>query len=187
MIHNILLVKNERCIYNYKTGTKKSLDEVMFSGLLDTMFQMGRLVLEKRKINKISFHDVQAAFQPISREIFIGIVEDAENDLITSDGTDLLLQEISTALNPIISILEQKRINPDAIEKIPWIEQEITNALEKAIHQITCPYLKKKRMGGNYCNFIKGSIGGQFANDTCNLRDVKNCPYLNDESYYNAN
>jgi hypothetical protein len=186
MIHNILLVKNERCIFNYKTGTKKSLDEVMFSGLLDTMFQMGRLVLEKRKINKISFHDVQAAFQPLSKEIFIGIVEDAETDIDTSDGTDLLLKEISTALYPIISILEQKRINPDAIEKIPWIEEELTTALEKAIHKIPCPYLKKKRMG-NYCNFIKGSIGGQFVNDTCNLCDVKKCPYLKDESYYNEN
>jgi hypothetical protein len=186
MIHNILLIKNERCIYNYRTGTKKSLDEVMFSGLLDTMFQMGRLVVGK-KINKISFHDVRAAFQPISREIFIGIVEDAENDLNTSDGIDLLLKEISTAINPIISILEQKRINPDAIEKIPWIEEEITKALEKAIHKIPCLYLKKKRMGGNYCNFIKKSIGGQFADDTCNLRDVNNCPYLKDESYYDSN
>ncbi len=186
MIHNILLVKNERCIFNYKTGTKKSLDEVMFAGLLDTMFQMGRVVLERRKINKISFHDIRAAFQPLSREIFIGIVEDAENDLNTSDGTDLLLKEISTALYPIISILEQKRINPEAIEKIPWIEQEITTALEKAIHKIPCLYLKKKRIG-NYCNFIKGSIGGKYANDICNLRDVNNCKYLKDESYYNAN
>ena len=183
MIHNILLVKNERCIFNYKTGTKKSLDEVMFSGLLDTMFQMGRLIFQK-KINKISFHDVRAVFQPISREIFIGIVEDAENDLTTSDGTDLLLKEISTALYPIISILERKRINPEAIEKIPWIEQEITTALEKAIHKIPCPYLKKKRIG-NHCNFIKGSIGGKYANDICNLRDVNNCQYLKDESYYN--
>ncbi len=186
MIHNILLVKNERCIFNYKTGTKKSLDEVMFSGLLDTMFQLGRVVLEKRKINKISFHDVRAAFQPLSSEIVIGIVEDAENDLNTSDGTDLLLKEISTALYPIISILEQKRINPEAIEKIPWIEQEITAALEKAIYKIPCPYLKKKRIG-NHCNFIKGSIGGKFVNDICNLRDVSNCQYLKDESYYNEN
>jgi hypothetical protein len=186
VIHNILLVKNERCIFNYKTGTKKSLDEEMFSGLLDTMFQMGRLVLEKRKINKISFHDVRAAFQPISREIFIGIVEDAEKKLNTSDGIDLLLKDISTAIHPIISILEQKRINPDAIGKIPWIEEEITKALEKAIHKISCPYLKKKRIG-NYCNFIKGSIRGKYSTDICNLRDVNNCKYLKDESYYNEN
>lgn len=178
-IHNILLIKNERCIYNYKTGTKKSLDEDMFSGLLDTMFQMGRLIFHK-KINKISFHDVRAAFQPLSlnREIFIGIVEDAEDDIATKDGVELLLKEASKVLYPIISLLEQKRINPDAIEKIPWIAEEITTALEKALHKIPCAYLIKKRMGRYNCNFVKKSLGQ--SNEVCNLRDLKRCAYLQD-------
>ncbi len=182
-IHNILLIKNERCIYNYKTGTK-SLDEDMLSGLLDTMFQMGRLIFQK-KINKISFHDVQAAFQPLSREILIGIIEDAENDIDTTDGVELLLKEVSKALYPIISLLEQKRINPEAIEKIPWIEEEITAALEKALHKIPCAFLaRKKRIRGYYCNFVKKSVG---SDDLCNLRDLKKCTYLQDESYNNDN
>jgi hypothetical protein len=172
MIHSILLIKDFKCIYNYKTGTKKSLDENLFSGFLDTVFSMGKMLFRK-KISKITFQDVQTVFQPLTQAIFLGIVEDAAND---KDSVEMLLKDVSKALYPIISLLEQKRINPDAIQQIPWIEEEITAALEKALHKIPCTYLTKKRIGGYYCNFIKEFLG--HSDDLCNLRDVKNCTYL---------
>ncbi|MFX1520897.1 MAG: hypothetical protein ACFFCD_13350 [Promethearchaeota archaeon] len=181
MIHSILLVKDFKCIYNYKTGTKKSLDENLFTGLLDTIFSMGKMLFRK-KISKIMFKDVQTVFQPLTRAIFLGIVEDAAND---KDSIELLLKEVSKALYPIISLLEQKRINPDAIQQIPWIEQEITVALAKALQKIPCSYLAKKRIGGYYCNFIKEFIG--HSDDLCNLSDFKKCSYFQDESYHNDN
>ncbi|MFX1519339.1 MAG: hypothetical protein ACFFCD_05415 [Promethearchaeota archaeon] len=173
MIHNILLIKEGACIYNYKAGTK-SLDANLINGLLEAIFGIGQIFFQKQ-INKIMFQEVRTVFRALTKKIILGVIEDIDTD---NEIIELILKEISNALHQLVLILEYEGINPLTLSLIPSLKEELKYALDRTLLKIPCPFLRKKRFSiirGYFCTFAEKSLG---RSPLCSLYESKNCPYL---------
>jgi hypothetical protein len=180
MIHNILLIKNGICIYNYKAGTKKSLDANLINGFLEAIFGMGEIFFRKQ-IDKIMFQEVRTVFRALTKNIILGVIEDIDTD---NEIVDLILKEISKALHQLVLILEYEGINPLTLSQIPSLKEELKYALDRVLLKIPCPFLRKKRFSiirGHSCTFVEESIG---RSPLCSLYESKNCPYLQNKQLW---
>lgn len=180
MIHNVLLIKNGVMIYNYATGTKKSLDEDVINGLLEAIFGIGELFFQKQ-INKIMFAAVRMVFRALGKNLFLGVVEDLDSDDITVKS---FVKEVSKTLKQIALLLENQQINHLTVRQIPFIQEEIEFAIEKALHKTPCAFLRKRFLSiirGYSCTFIEKPVG---RSPLCSLYDLPNCPYLHDEQLW---